>query len=134
MVVLVGVSTARRAALVAENRPVPVDIRVDALVDTGASCTCVDPHVLSRLGLSPTGTALMQTPSTGDTPIETAQYDVGFKIITAVPEDALRLGTVPVVASDLFKAQGFSVLLGRDILSRCLFQYDGMKGTFTFAY
>ena len=41
--------------------------------------------------------------------------------------------TLPVIASELFAAQGFHALIGRDILSQCVFMYNG-NGFFTLAY
>ena len=41
---------------------------------------------------------------------------------------------MPVVASELFQAQGYHALLGRDILQRCVLTYNGSVGIFTLAY
>ena len=61
------------------------------------------------------------------------QYDVSLQIVTSEPSDAFKRSVLPVVASDLV-IQGFDVLLGRDILEECLLVYDGIMGTFSFAY
>jgi hypothetical protein len=45
----VAVSQARREALTTAGREVPPVASIRALVDTGASCTCVDPAVLEAL-------------------------------------------------------------------------------------
>jgi hypothetical protein len=42
--------------------------------------------------------------------------------------------TVAIVASELLGAQGFHALIGRNILSQCLFHYNGAMGLFTLAY
>ena len=47
----IGVSEQRATALNAAKVPVPSAIPIRALVDTGASNTCVDPSVLKALGL-----------------------------------------------------------------------------------
>lgn|SRR5579862_1457989 len=134
LVATIGVSEPRRAALHAAGQAIPKEIRVTALVDTGASCTCVDPSVMAALGLTPTGMVSIQTPSTGGTPHHADQYDVCLRIMTKIPADALYRATIPVVASDLKTSQGFEVLLGRDILQECLLVYDGQRGVFSFAY
>jgi hypothetical protein len=37
--------------------------------------------------------------------------------------------TVPVIQCD-FSTQGFDALIGRDVLERCVFTFDGPKDTF----
>jgi predicted aspartyl protease len=108
-------------------------IPIYALVDTGASCTCVDPTVLDGLALTPTGSVSVNTPSTGTTPHESYQYDVAL-VIPAPNGTPLVFQTIPVVAASLLAAQGFHALIGRDILSRCFFAYNGELGFFTLAY
>ncbi len=130
---LVAVSQARATALTAAGREVPNAVPVFALVDTGASCTCVDPSVLENLRLTPTGNVSVNTPSTGATPHSADQYDVAL-IIPAANGPALVFQTIPVVSSDLFQAQGFHALIGRDILNRCVLVYNGNMGQFTLAF
>lgn len=100
----VGVSHARRNALIAANQAVPALIAVQALVDTGASCTCIDPTVLSQLKLSPTGIASVNTPSTGAHAASTNQYDVAIAIQTLPNLPMLVFQTMPVLESDLLFA------------------------------
>lgn len=128
----VGVSVPRRTALIAAGRPVPDIVRISGLLDTGASGTAIDPSVLTALGLTPTGTTLVLTPTTGATPQPAEQYDVGF-VIPAPNGAPLFSQTLPVIASDLLAAQGFHALIGRDILSQCVFVYNG-SGFFTLSY
>jgi predicted aspartyl protease len=97
--------------------PEPIDLR--ALVDTGASVTCVHKDVIDRLGLQPTGAASVSTPS-GTHSI--AQYDVGMRLDGA--DDEL---TIPVLAISL--PTDIGALIGRDVLDRFRFIYDGPAGT-----
>jgi len=46
----------------------------------------------------------------------------------------LFISNLPVVCAELLHAQGFHVLVGRDILSECLLVYDGVNGFFSLAY
>ena len=46
----------------------------------------------------------------------------------------LAFGTVAIVESNLFAAQGFHALIGRNILSRCIFHYNGSIGLFTLGF
>ncbi|MGH9385441.1 MAG: aspartyl protease family protein [Vicinamibacterales bacterium] len=130
---IVGVSLPRRNALLAANQQVPNTVSIRGLLDTGASGTAVDPSVLTALGLTPTGTILVNTPTTGANPVSVDQYDVAF-IIPGPPKGSPLLSlTLPVVASELLIPQGFHALIGRDILSQCVFVYNG-SGFFTLGY
>ncbi|MEA2560620.1 MAG: hypothetical protein QOH06_2124 [Acidobacteriota bacterium] len=128
----VAVSEAKLAALKAAEQPIPAPVPVRALVDTGASCTCIDPSVLSALNLTPTGNVSLNTASSGQTPHSADQYDVGFVIPNG--NTPLFLRTIPVVATELLAAQGFHALLGRDILAHCILVYNGDMGFFTLAF
>lgn len=131
----IGVSHARRAALIAAKQPVPNIQQIQGLVDTGASCTCVDPSVLNALGLSPTGQASVNTPSTGNTPHTADLYDVSVFVPGSDPgQRALVVANIPVMCSELLQSQGFHALIGRDVLADCLLNYNGDEGTFTLAY
>ena len=131
----IGVSAARHTALTAAGLPIPNPVPIQALIDTGASCSCVDPSVLNSLGLTPTGIVTVNTPSTGTRPHTAQQYDVSIAIPGASPSHIpLFASNVPVVAAQLLTAQGFQALFGRDILADCLFTYNGSMGNFTLAY
>jgi hypothetical protein len=92
-----------------------------ALIDTGASSTCVSARVVSEVGLAPTG-KIPVVGVHGRTPVNTYQFSVGFVIpqgqdatgaiianITAFPVDGIEFANTDC---------GFDVLLGRDILCR----------------
>jgi len=129
----IGPSEERRKALTAAGQPLPPPVSIRALVDTGASNTCVDPTVLTDLGLSPTGRTTVLT--AGGAPEDRDQYDVWLAIPgsdrTAPP---LLIPTIAVIATPLLDLQGFHALIGRDILERCLLHYNGSLKTFTLAY
>ena len=52
----VAASVPRAEALKKAGLPVPAPILVKGLIDTGASCTSIDPSILKALGLVSTGT------------------------------------------------------------------------------
>jgi hypothetical protein len=85
---IISVGNARRSALTASQQPVPPSAQVRLLVDTGASNTCVDPSILLGLGLTPTGVATVNTPTTGTQPQTQDQYDVGHLIPGQLPRHA----------------------------------------------
>jgi Aspartyl protease len=131
----IGVSQARASALIAAGQAVPNPVQIRGLVDTGASGTCVDPSVLTTLGLTPTGSITVNTPSTGSQPHVADQYDVSLMIPGSLPtHPPLSIGNLPVLCSELLAQQGFHALIGRDILSICLLSYNGPAGFFTLAY
>lgn len=128
------VSTARLAMLVAANQPAPTPQNVTALIDTGASISAVDPTVLAALGLTPTGNAQIFSSTTGAAGVSVPTYDVCIGIYAARQGDLHYISaTVQVTATNL-KAKGFGVLLGTDVLSKCIFLYNGADGHFTLAY
>jgi predicted aspartyl protease len=133
VVMFVAVSGAKAQALTAANQTIPAAQNICALVDTGASHTCVDPMVFTSLGLQPTGSTSMLTPSTGATPINADTYDVGI-VIPNGTQQGLVIANMPVSASELYQAQGFHALIGRDILERCVLTYNGAMAMFTLAY
>lgn len=113
----VSVSEGRRAALESQNLAVPPMRVVRALVDTGASFTSIEPQVLQALGLTPTGTIEIVTPSTGEGTHTIDTYDIDFVIGAAGQgELPLSMPNLRVGASELFSRQGIHALIGRDIL------------------
>lgn len=127
----IGVSNPRAEALKKLSLPVPQLIVVRALVDTGASCTCVDPAILKQLNLTPTGSVPVHSPTTGQNPVAQDQYDVSLTLMHA--KLSLTIPSLPVIQSEL-AIQGIHALIGRDILKDCLLVYDGQLGVFTLAF
>ncbi len=131
--IIVGASAPRFAALQKAGLTAPSPQTVRGLIDTGASCTCIDPQVFSTLGLQPTGSAPVFTPSTGAVAVQQALYDVSVMISNG-NRSSLIIPSLPVLESELLLGQGFHVLVGRDILSQCILIYDGSSGLFTLSY
>lgn len=129
--VLVGVSSFRKEALEKAGQPVPPSIPMRALIDTGASCTCVDPSIITSLGITPSGSMPIHTPSTSGAPKICNQYDI--QLVLVHPKLTYTIQALPVIESDL-AAQGIQALLGRDVLGHCLFVYDGANGNYTLAF
>jgi predicted aspartyl protease len=120
----ISVTEAARAALVADNKPVPAPIPLTALVDTGAGASVITRGIAQKLGLQPVGVTNVHTPSDANVPMPT--YAI-----------RLVLGNVIVfettaIEADL-QAQGIEALIGRDVLSSAVFIYTGYAGEFTIA-
>ena len=133
--IFVGLSMPRVQAIQAAGLQAPTPILARALIDTGASGTVVDKRVIQNLGIAPTGSVPMHTPSTGSTPQICYQYDVSIWFFQPQmqPQYHLMAMTIPVVEAD-FSAQTIQALVGRDILERCLFHYNGSTSTISLSY
>jgi hypothetical protein len=101
---------------------VPQPVFANLLIDTGAFCTAIDATILAQLGIQPTGTANVMTPSTGATPHTFSTYDVELTIPGATP-----VKHVPALAvvDGSYIAQGHQGLLGRDVLADARLTYSG---------
>jgi hypothetical protein len=128
----VGVSQARRDLLSAAGQNPPLLQSANALVDTGASSSAIDPSILSPLGLKPVSIAPVHTPSTGDQPAMAYIYDVSIWLVDSRTQYVLEK-SFPVICTSL-KTQGIDMLLGRDMLGECLLVYDGIDRRFTLAF
>lgn len=105
------------------NIPIPNCIRGDALVDTGASITCVDLLLIKSLGLQPISSGQVLTPQGS-----AIQGIYPVKIVFAGTSIAFNLNAV--MGSDL-SGQNIVALIGRDILSYCVIVYNGAFGNFS---
>ena len=129
---VVLVSSPMRVALQNAQRPIPTPVQCIFLVDTGASITCVDPSIIGRLQINPTGNTAIQTPSTAGNGHTCFQYDIGLFIPTG--SGLLHLADpLPIVATS-FAGQGIQGLIGRDILQRACMFYNGAAGNYTLAF
>lgn len=129
---MIGVSGPRQQALTKAGQPVPQQVPITGLIDTGASCTSIDSSILRQLSIPSSGTTPVHTPSTqANVPHVANVYDVS--LILVHPMITRSFFAVPVTESQLIH-QGIQALIGRDILSFCLFTYDGMGQTFCLGF
>ena len=134
LTMLVGISMPRADAMNAAGVPVPQFVTGTFLVDTGASCTCVDPLFVASLQLIATGNVPMQTPSTAGVPVHCNQYDVSVYLPdSGTGGGGFYIGALPVIETS-FASLGIEGLIGRDIIDRCTMVYNGSAGMFTLAY
>jgi len=131
LVAHINVSIPRMQALNAAGSHLPPAATGTFLLDTGASCTCVDPALLNSLGLQPTGRVLISTPSTAGQPHHCNQYDISIFIPGS--SGGHLVPALPAVETHL-RSQGIDGLIGRDVLDNCTFIYNGTLKIFTLAY
>jgi hypothetical protein len=111
--------------------PVPAPITIRVLLDTGASESAVDSHIISRLGLLTTGRAKIHTPTSGSNYEERDQYGVSL-YFGSLPGETAEY-TVSVIESS-FASEGFMAIIGWDVLSKCVLLCDGPQKTFRLDY
>lgn len=130
---LIGPSVPLQQALKAAGQTVPPPVSGVFLVDTGASHTVVDVSLVTALGLNPTGTVMVHTPSTQGNAVPLYQYDLMLYVPGSVQGAGWLIEALPVTASS-FAGQAIEGLIGRDILDRGLLVYNGTGGHLTLAY
>jgi len=116
--------------LSSQNQPIPPPNSGLALIDTGASRTCVELTVLSGLGINPIGVANVGTAG-GTTQCQLFPAKLSFPSLHLTVD----FGSVLSVNLQGQTANGgpIVVLIGRDILSKGLFFHAGTGGFFTMA-
>lgn len=93
-----------------------------ALIDTGASNTCIDEQAAKELGLPVIDVGSMLSATHQKVPCNIYPVQIITPIVT--------LNSPRTMGASL-AAQGLLVLIGRDVLSRCLLFYNGPTGQFT---
>lgn len=111
---------------VEEGRAVGLEyptLPVRALIDTGASLTVINPQIAATCKLKQTGHQKIN--AVGGEAGEFPEYACAISF----PETELpSLDTARVVACPIIRQPFFSCLIGRDILRKWLFLYDGRSG------
>ena len=116
--------------LSSQNKPIPAPSPGFALIDTGASRTCIDSAVLSNLGISPIGVVTMGTAG-GQTQCPLYPARLNFPVISLLVDFSSVAGVN--LQGQTISGNPLVALIGRDVLSRCLFICSGTGGFFTLA-
>jgi hypothetical protein len=127
--------------LSSSGQPVASPVGGLALIDTGATNTCVDGAVLQKLGMAPIG---VLTSLTAAGPAPQSMYPVRLEFpsegldleFSSVAGVNLTGQSVPVVPPGGQQGQQMPIiaLVGRDVLSRCVLIYNGTGGFFTLSF
>lgn len=114
-----------------EKRAIPPPRTGFALIDTGATRSGVDKSVITELGVKPVG---VTTTLTAGGEVEQNLFPAHFRF----PGEHIEIDFSSVLGVDLkrYKISGQPIiaLLGRDILSKFLFVYNGPGGFFSISY
>lgn len=122
---IVGVSQHRAAALRKAGQLIPEPVEAQALVDTGASITCIDDGVVEALSLKPLGPCALFTGSTRDDGHQSYTYDISLRI--SHPDKSFVVPIMPVAGiQSPTRGRAFSVVIGRNVLNHCAFLYNGV--------
>jgi len=121
--VTIGIEQNMAAQLIQQGQTVPSPVPGFALLDTGASTTCIDDDVAQQLGL----------PVTNQMPMVSASH-TSMRNVYPCSIDIVGL-PVPISALSAMGAalapQGIIALIGRDLLRHCTLFYNGVTGEFT---
>jgi hypothetical protein len=128
----VGVIDPRAEVLRRSGFAVPERQLVRAVVDPGSAVTGLAPHVLQALDSTPVGELPVLTPSTGLTPHVSRQYLVSLTLRHVSGER--HFPSVAVIETVFTPEENIQAMLGRDLLSHCLFVYDGQANRFALAF
>lgn len=113
---------------------VPKEVRVNALIDTGASISILDEEFIEQMNLSRIPRSFC--PVSGfDSPKDASgevkeypNYEMGLSLLDRHGKDAiLKVTTGQIVGQRLNKVDA---LIGMDVLSHCHFHLDGPNGCF----
>jgi hypothetical protein len=137
--VSVGVRPSRAAALKRAGIPVPAPVPSLGLVDSAAGYTLIDAPVIQALGLTvPVHPMPIFSPSTGSAFFQLAGFNVTLTIVHpgGDPRQNLVLRSITVAEAQLspYAALGIQVIIGCDVLAKCLFVYDGRSKLFSLAF
>jgi hypothetical protein len=125
----VGVDDSRQALLLRNGFAIPASVRVPVQIDTGTAYSGFALEVFRRLDIRPFERVAIRTPSTAEQPHFSDRYVISL----AFDENGAELLAPSLRVIECFFApdEGILGMLGRDVLDRCRFIYDGRANTFS---
>jgi hypothetical protein len=124
--VVIDIPLSLAGRLTASGQTIPTPAGGNALVDTGASCSCVEERLLQRLQLQPVN----QVKMTGATGARLQNVYHPRLLFPGTPIPPLEMQVVGVQMNQL----PLVCLLGRDVLRHFVLIYNGPQGSYTIAF
>jgi predicted aspartyl protease len=116
------VGTPVEEALKKAGQKAPAPVTANAMIDTGATGSVINPAIVQQLGLQPVGAVNISTPSSASVPCY--QYSVRLLF----PNNLI----FETIATEIpLKGQQIQCLVGRDVLAHCVLVYTGYINQFT---
>lgn len=116
----------------ANQQSSPVITLFSALIDTGASITCISPKIAQTVGLRPTGKMQMASASQV---VAVNSYLADVALPFGDPVAAVQTQTLASESMTLMEYQsnntGYEALIGRDLICKGLFSMTGWDKRFT---
>lgn len=122
--VTIGLAQSIASQLLQQGQTLPSPVSGMALIDTGASTTCVDDSVAQQMQLPVVNVVNIASASHAST--KQNVYPIQIEVI-GLP---ISIETPNAIGAAL-GAQGLIALIGRDVLQHCTLFYNGITGSFT---
>ena len=111
------------------NYPIPEPVKINALIDTGATCTCISQRIVAKeLHLLSRGIAIVQTAGHS---IRAGVFDVCLDMTPAFNKIRITSDPLTVIALPLTGQPNIDCLIGRNVLRNGLFLYVGYANMFS---
>ncbi len=128
--VSIGPSRELIAVSIALGRPTVSPHTVEALIDTGAETTVINPKTVRRLCTGPVGAVRINTPSAVDPLLCTAINRYHINVYFSESFAVENIFAIEAPMSGL----PYQCLIGRDILRRASFLYNGNADEFVLTF
>ena len=122
--VIVAIAQAFSEQLLLSGFSLPKPATGNALIDTGASTTCIDEAIAQQIGLPAIDVVSMASASHAST--QQNVYPIQMQIVGS----PIRVEVPRAIGANL-QPQGIVALIGRDYLQHCTLHYNGITGEIT---
>ncbi len=122
--VSIGLAQSLASQLLQQGHTLPKPISGIALIDTGASSTCIDSNVAQQLELPVVNVVNIASASHASS--QQNVYPIQIEVV-GLPISI----EAPNAIGAALNSQGLIALIGRDVLQHCTLFYNGITGAFT---
>ncbi|MEJ7624213.1 MAG: retroviral-like aspartic protease family protein [Pyrinomonadaceae bacterium] len=122
--IIVGIAQTFADQLLQQGATLPTPFSGVALIDTGASVTCIDDAIAQNIGLPVIDVVTMASASHAST--QQNVYPIHMQIVGS----PIRGEVANAIGANL-QSQGIIALIGRDFLQYCTLHYNGLTGAIT---